>query len=588
MEEIGEIESKRIESQEIGSEEIENKETGSEEVENKEIKNEGIENKEIEMQEGAFEGIGWLQKGRNAVKEILQGMITGYMLLIIAVMPFYYRQGYSYIGTDKHNFFRTVSVYAGMVIVPLTAAYVLLHMICLRKEKHSWKKVGEEFFVSFSITDICALCFGAAAVLSYICTDYWEEAFWGTKGWYMGLMTQLLFLGIYFVISRLWKTTDWVVLSFLPVSFLVFLLGYLNRFGIYPISMESARPGFISTIGNINWYCGYLVTVFFGGVYFFWSGRIKQRWKKILMLLYIGLGFGSLVTQGSSSGIVTLAVIMLVLFAMSALDKEGIKMKAFWEIGITLSAVCLLTFIIRLWYPDAITYQEAATNLFTFSPLPLLLGIVSIGSFCWVKYKIHQKQYPQKVFCLLAKGVIGGTIFLGGLFILLIAINTKYPGSFGKLSNLSVFTFSPSWGSNRGATWMAGLVCFEEQSFWRKLVGVGPDCMAAYLAEQRNPALSSMLKEIFLNNRLTNAHNEWITMLVNLGLFGMLSYIAFIVSAILRFLKVKEKSTAIGAAGLCVLAYTINNMFSFQQSMSAVTLFIIMGIGEAYARKKKV
>lgn len=104
MEEIGEIESKRIESQEIGSEEIENKETGSEEVENKEIKNEGIENKEIEMQEGAFEGIGWLQKGRNAVKEILQGMITGYMLLIIAVMPFYYRQGYSYIGTDKHNF----------------------------------------------------------------------------------------------------------------------------------------------------------------------------------------------------------------------------------------------------------------------------------------------------------------------------------------------------------------------------------------------------------------------------------------------------------------------------------------------------
>jgi Na+-driven multidrug efflux pump len=41
-----------------------------------------------------------------------------------------------------------------------------------------------------------------------------------------------------------------------------------------------------------------------------------------------------------------------------------------------------------------------------------------------------------------------------------------------------------------------------------------------------------------------------------------------------------------GACGFAVLAYIVNNIFSFQQALSAVTVFMVLGMGEAFVRKK--
>lgn len=57
-----------------------------------------------------------------------------------------------------------------------------------------------------------------------------------------------------------------------------FSLGYVNKFGLLPVDPEYVTPSFISTIGNINWYCGYLVTILFGGVYLLWRME-EMTWK---------------------------------------------------------------------------------------------------------------------------------------------------------------------------------------------------------------------------------------------------------------------------------------------------------------------
>lgn len=41
-------------------------------------------------------------------------------------------------------------------------------------------------------------------------------------------------------------------------ALLVFGLGLLNRFDVYPIASLRGDRSFISTLGNINWYCGFL------------------------------------------------------------------------------------------------------------------------------------------------------------------------------------------------------------------------------------------------------------------------------------------------------------------------------------------
>ena len=84
------------------------------------------------------------------------------------------------------------------------------------------------------------------------------------------MWTQLGAVIVYFMISRMWQRNDWIVILTLPVSTIVFFLGYMNKFGLCLVDKEIINSSFISTVGNINWYCGYLVTVLFGGVYLLW------------------------------------------------------------------------------------------------------------------------------------------------------------------------------------------------------------------------------------------------------------------------------------------------------------------------------
>ena len=124
-----------------------------------------------------------------------------------------------------------------------------------------------------------------------------------------------------------------------------FFLGYMNKFGLCLVDKEIINSSFISTVGNINWYCGYLVTVLFGGVYLLWWMGSEITWKRALLMGYVTIGFASLVTQGSSSGVVTLAVMLFVLFGMSV--KDGRKMECFWQEMTLLSVACLITYILR-------------------------------------------------------------------------------------------------------------------------------------------------------------------------------------------------------------------------------------------------
>lgn len=67
--------------------------------------------------------------------------------------------------------------------------------------------------------------------------------------------------------------------------------------------------------------------------------------EKLLLMAYVTIGFASLATQGSSSGIVTFAVVMFVLFGMSV--KDSVRMEVFWQEMTMFSAACLITCVLR-------------------------------------------------------------------------------------------------------------------------------------------------------------------------------------------------------------------------------------------------
>ncbi len=539
------------------------------------------------------------QVGQTLLKEIADYFISFYMLLIIVVMPLYCEEGFRHIGTDKYTFFRWVSLNAGKFLLPVLVLLALFSLLRLVKEgKGAFSLVLSSLKKNVCVTDIFVLCYGVSVVVSYLGSDYRDMALWGTKGWYMGMFPQLILVAVYFGISRLWKKKNWLVMLFLPISALVFVLGLLNRFGIFPIDMQVDNPEFISTIGNINWYCGYFVSVFFMGFYLLWQRgeqMVVSKWKlrelrrrravRVLLTCYVALGFATLVTQGSMSGIMALGVVFVVAFAMSAGDCE--KMLRFWQLVLLFAVVCVMLFGVRRIFPGRITYTDGIIDLLTASILPFGLAVVAACFVAWIYGLRKRNDYPEKVFGILARLVVISAV--GGLLavVAMIAINTLYPGSLGGLSQYDFFTFSWEWGSKRGASWRAGIMCFERQDILHKLIGAGPDCMEGFLNSARCEDVRNMLSKTFSSLRLTNAHNEWLTVLVNLGIFGCISYAGMMISAILCFMRAKEGNPFMkGACGLCLLAYTVNSMVSFQQSMGMATIFVVLAIGRAYHRDK--
>lgn len=526
------------------------------------------------------------------VERIFNGVMALYLLAMLVVLPFYCTDGYTTIGTDKAMFFRKATCTLGGVVLAMAVIYGL----CLQiKKKEKW---------NFTKTDVFVLVYMGALSLSFLASPYKEQCIWGAKGWFIGFLPQAFVLLTYLVLSKLWKPSKWGFWIIFPVSFIVFVLGYLNRFGIYPVPMKLASPSFISTIGNINWYCGYAVTVFFPGVFLYWRGAFaEKKWLQIFGSLYLFFGFATLVTQGSASGLVTVFVALIILMMWSGEDLG--KLYRVWQIVLHFGISCLVTCIFRSLFPEAMEFDDWYISILTKGWFSIAVTVLS-SLFVYVLWKERQQNTPKKAKPETTEKQsknLGKTIYVIhrsafflviasiGIFIILLVANTLSNGGLTLLSGSEIFRFQGTWGSNRGATWMAGLRIFENQDLFRKIYGVGPDAMSAYIKVCDDPWLQNLLTECFGTALLTNAHNEWLNVLVNVGILGCVGYVGMICCGIRELTGSKtdvSKTNLISAAcGFGMLTYTINNMFSFQQTVNLVTMFVLFGIGKAFLSSKK-
>lgn len=509
-------------------------------------------------------------------EKVMSFCSTLLFLLIAVILPLYIpKMGYSHIGTDKYVLF-----FYGCIVLFSAMAFILLlfsAMTFIRARvlhRNSTGSTGSTSSTTFpmdcSVTDCFVLAFFLAVTVSYYFSGYGETAFIGNNEWFMGLASQYLFLLIYFFTSRYFRLFQGFIPVMLFTASLISLLGICNRFGYYPIYIWGKTDIFISTIGNINWFCGYLIILVGMEIILFYKETLSSKRFVYGICLFISLL--GIITQGSMSGYAALFILLFILLG-SALKSRSSLMH-YLEILMLLFAGCTCTYISCYFIPDAYVENESVINLVAFSPLPCILLFVIVAIYLTIKFRekeIHlQKIYPFLCFLLFCIFVITG---------LLIAINTAHPGSIGVLSDIPFFTFDALWGSTRGGTWLVGIEAFRTLSPLQKLIGVGPDCFLAYVYSVLD---SSPVLEAFQKPRLANAHCELLTMLVNTGLFGAIAYGGIFISAFVRYIK--NKSIVSLAVSFGILAYVINNVFSFQQVISTSLIFLFLGIGEASNR----
>lgn len=513
------------------------------------------------------------EKLRGAAVEIGNSILTAYFLVMMLIYPFYLKNGYQEIGNVKYFFFRNVSLVTVSVMLCVTVVILLL-----RRKKLSIAA----FYKRLSCTDWFVYGYLVFTLFSYVCTSYRTEAFLGAKGWYMGLISQLLFVCIYFLFSRFFKWDKKMLYAMLLGSALVFWLGILNRYSVYPIKfdgqMDERMTIFISTLGNINWFCGYWAIFCAIGMAFYWIS--KSGWQRAAAGIYMITVFWCGAIQGSSSAFLALAGIFLFLFCLSF--QENRAMYRFLEMVILFMASCQAARVLRYVPGFRVNYENALGLLLTDTNLTLYLGGVAGLIYLLFHYLTRQKKIP-----VVRYGKVRGAVLLllavsGIGFILVLWCNTVLPeGVFG-LSEVPFLVFNESWANSRGAIWTDGVLAYRSMTPFQKLIGVGPDCFAAYLYTV--PELSERVYAQFGSSRLTNAHNEWLTILVNQGVLGLICYIGIFVSAFVGFVKRARIQPVLYLCAAAVLAYTVHNMVSFQQVLNAPFVFIVLGVGEGIRR----
>lgn len=438
----------------------------------------------------------------------------------------------------------------GVAYILITAAFAILCTISalIGKKKIKDKLLSRRIFpvmAGFLLTNLITFLFSEDKTVS----------FFGLSGWRCGFLTVLLMIFTFFALSLFAEYNRIVVRAALVAPAAIFVWGILNRCGIYPVVFFGQDTSFLASIGNINWYAGFLSIFVPLGMGLAMEKKLFSR-EFVILGIYIFLGNVSLILQGSDAGAITFFGSLAVLFLFTVRERESYKkfLVQLFISGLSMEACFGLFLLIGEEY----TYQDSLPTLICKSQVGIIL--MALAFFLYrltrlfeeVKADFKGRFYERTA--LITSGVLLTAAFV---FVLSRA-------------------FTPSFGNDRGLIWGITLDMFNDLSAGRKLFGVGQDCF--YNHAYSDVYLAEKLDGAFNGDTLTNAHCDILSILIEKGLAGLCMYLTVFISAVKLFWQNKKESKVLVFA-LPVITYFLNSLISFSQPLSTPYFYICMGLG---------
>lgn len=519
--------------------------------------------------------------------QIMEYVLTAVLFLLCSVVPLYTRDGYYQIGDAKFQVYKYIML-GGFIIL---FAVLIMYAVFAAKDPvvHTALQDRKNKGLSgiLSVTDWFVIAYMAAVVLSVFSGGFYREALWGYDGWYMGLMSQISFVLLYFFVSRFGRYWKAVLCVLCSVSVIVFIYGILNRLLIDPLGYYEGlsdwyKSQFLSTLGQASWYASFLVVVLPVGIAVFLY--TTKRYLFWISGAFVFTGFCTLVTQNSDSAYFAMAGFILVFFWLATEEKERF-IRFLWILTMFFGAGKVMYLLLQK-HPNTIYYYDFVTNFVLNEKAGwFILGALLVV--CILLTVLRDKwNYPVRVMKVLRVivFVLFGVALLASVCLIVLKAKGMLPESLSeKLSMITYMNWEGRWGNGRGATWTFTVEMFAEESFLHKLFGVGPDCYNAYASG----LYQEKLTEMWGDSALTNAHNEWMNMVINCGLVGAACYIGIFVFGAKRFLKERGQDFMLITFSACIVSYMAYNFFCYQQVLCTPFIFMMIGMGEYIVRTGK-
>lgn len=520
-------------------------------------------------------------------EEFLKIVCQIYMAAILVVLPLYYIPGNGYykLGDSKYYLYRNISLIC--IGICLVVQIIVVVRSCLM-EKHRRieqrcrmencasfgmyiRKTGEKMIVwcreHIVVTAVCL--YGACAVASALASPYGSTAWTGEKEWYMGAVTICLMVGGFLLAAKYSGQCSRILYLGETASVTVALIGLLQKLGYDPLGLlkgyivgDWEYTHMLTTLGNNNWLSGYYSVMFpLSLALFLQAVEEERRGRSMLLGVSNTLVVILLFLQGSDGGVMVASVALWMCFWSSR------KKTKLWEaLFFLLTGACVG---MLLWGKgmqsrgtfDILLQDGIAKRLAAWQGWLLLAAVCLL--FCGVHHVL-----PEKKKRTLRIGVLYGSLVLAAGAVIWYIL--KQQGS----------NFA-EWGNRRGRLWQMAWQGFCQGDLRQKLLGAGPDCFAGYLGQVLPGGTVLFDKGYFAGSIFTNAHNEWLTTLINMGVLGVVAYAAVFFTA---FRKYRGNFMT----NMLLFTYGMHSLISFQQVLNAPLFFLLLGICEAGQGQEKL
>ena len=566
---------------------------------------------------------------------------NSYILLLFLVLPLYAPFGYMELGDAKVRLY----VVAALVLGVLASGQAMwrrlriafFHVVrekrmcsalaagsgggACRPEQGSrkwirvWRIALLLFLLSLLVSSLQSADFGAA----------WR----GSDGWLMGLLVQGLTILFAFFLSfpqtaeKEQKLLPYLKFCLYTGGGIVILLGILNRFRIYPFEYMKVDSSFLSTLGNIDWFCGYLAVVVpyaMGDLYLSRVKALRHIQKKSLKhrfrisdlliwgkMAFVAASFLLLILLGAESAYLVLGASFLILFLAGVGSRQG--RMAFLE---QLISFCLLPAILHGFIMscpqllDSYLWEdETRISVFLIHDGYRILLVTAVAALLIWIYEFRRLHREAAELGLEAKTEEGGMtewpeeagakkkeqterdgqetygkkqqflmclvgFIVVALLLMLLALQLFWPDF-----------FSGRFGSSRGMIWQVCSRMFLNFDLPQKLVGVGPDCLYPYLLA--HPEYREVLLAGF-GVDLMNAHSVLLQRLLTTGIVGIVLYLLVVVMSFRIFCFRRGALPYI----MMLSAYLLTGGVLFEQITNFPLMLALLGIGVREADRSAI